>query len=171
MSKFCTNGHQMEDGWDDCPYCRRTGYRPTVGGGSEKTRLEEAPLPASAALPHAAVQPVAGGRTVLLSTLRKSPVVGWLVAMNGSQKGEDFRLRDGQNVLGSAEGVDVLLHDAAVSAKHASIRYRDGSFTLTDLDSTNGTYLNEGEAPISREMLKDNDLLRLGEIALKFKCL
>ena len=24
MAKFCSNGHQMEDSWEICPYCQRT---------------------------------------------------------------------------------------------------------------------------------------------------
>jgi hypothetical protein len=167
MPKFCNNGHQMEDAWPDCPYCQRTGFQ-SVGlkNGLDKTRVETstaetAPVPAATDL----------RKTVLLSTLRRAPVVGWLVAMNGQHKGEDFRLREGQNIIGSGSGVEVALNDPAVSAKHASIRYRDGVFSLTDLDSTNGTFLNDGAEAIAREELKDNDLIRIGEVSLKFKCL
>jgi hypothetical protein len=165
MPKFCTNGHQMEDSWPDCPYCQRTGYqRSGLRDGADKTRLESAG--------DETVTPASGERkTVLLSTLQRAPVVGWLVAMNGQHKGEDFRLRDGQNIIGCGSGVQVSLTDPAVSAKHASIRYRDGIFSLTDLDSTNGTFLNDGSTSISREELKDNDLIRIGEVSLKFKCL
>jgi Inner membrane component of T3SS, cytoplasmic domain len=165
MPKYCTNGHQMENEWTDCPYCARTGYQKSgQGGAMDKTRIESAADDtATTADPR---------KTVLLSTLRRSPVVGWLVALNGPQKGEDFRLRDGQNVIGSAGGLEVtLLNDLAISAKHASIRHRDGTFSLTDLDSTNGTFLNERADAIAREDLKDGDVIRVGEVTLKFKCL
>lgn len=168
MPKFCTNGHQMEDEWTECPYCQRTGFQRAGLGGMNKTRVETAG--GDAAMP---VSVVADPRkTVLLSTLKRSPVVGWLVAMNGPQKGEDFRLREGQNIIGSGSGLEItLLHDLAISSKHASIRYRDGVFSLTDLDSTNGTYLNDRTDAIAKEELKDNDLIRVGEVSLKFKCL
>jgi len=168
MAKFCNNGHQMEDSWDDCPYCQRTGYQRTGGPvAAGKTRLDtESPAPVTGvASPSLAV----GGKTVILSALKKAPIVGWLVVMEGAQKGDDFRLRDGQNILGSGDGVDVQLRDVAVSAKHASIRYKEGVFALTDLDSTNGTFLN-GE-PAAKEPLKDSDMIRVGEVLLKFKCL
>jgi len=42
---------------------------------------------------------------------------------------------------------------------------------ITDLDSTNGTFLNDGAEPVSRVELKDNDVIRAGETSLKFKCL
>jgi len=108
---------------------------------------------------------------VLLTEKRKPPVVGWLVAINGEQKGEDFRLREGQNTLGSAPDVEVVIRDSTVSGKHASLRYKEGKFYLTDLDSTNGTYLNDRAEAIAREELKDNDVIRLGDVSLKFKCL
>ena len=165
MAKFCANGHQMEDSWAVCPYCQRTGFQGAGTSGSVKTRLEtESPREPSGAAP-------AGRKTVLLSDKRKPPVVGWLVAMNGEQKGEDFRIRDGQNTIGSAPDADVNLRDVAVSAKHASVRYKDQKFFLTDLDSTNGTFLNDGTSPIAREELKDNDIFRVGDVSLKFKCL
>jgi pSer/pThr/pTyr-binding forkhead associated (FHA) protein len=108
---------------------------------------------------------------VLISEQQRAPVVGWLVAMNGSQRGRDFRIHDGQNVLGSAPDADVQLNDPTVSGKHASLRYKDGKFYLVDLDSSNGTFLNGKPEPIAREELHDNDTIRAGELILKFKCL
>jgi len=165
MAKFCANGHQMEDSWEVCPYCQRTGFQGTgsASGAGAKTRLEGAPPQEPAG--------GAGRKTVLLTDRHKPPVVGWLVAMSGEQKGEDFRIRDGQNTIGSAPDCEIVLRDTAVTGKHASLRYKDHKFYLTDLDSTNGTFLNEGTEPIAREELKDNDLIRIGDVSLKFKCL
>ena len=165
MAKFCSNGHQMEDSWEVCPYCQRTGYVGAPNAAAEaKTRLEG--QPAAAAAP-----PPGPRKTVLLTEQRKAPVVGWLVAMNGEQKGEDFRIHDGQNTLGSGTESDIVIRDTTVSGRHASLRYKDGKFFLTDLDSSNGTYLNDSSESIAREELKDNDLVRLGGISFKFKCL
>ncbi len=162
MAKFCTNGHQMEDSWDVCPYCQKTGYQGVASSMEAKKTVLETEL---------AKPPAAGGRkTVLLAEKRKPPVVGWFVALNGEQKGEDFRVRDGQNTLGSSPEADIVIHDATVTAKHASLRYKDGKFSLTDLDSSNGTFINDNSEPIAREELKDNDVVRLGETSLKFKC-
>jgi hypothetical protein len=158
----------MEEGWTICPYCQRTGFQMTRGNpGADKTRLESAaPVAAVAAAPAADPR-----KTVLLSSLKRAPVVGWLVALDGPQKGEDFRLRDGQNLIGSDGAADIRLRGEAISARHASIRYRDGVFSVIDMDSTNGTFLNEGDTPIAREELKDSDVVRIGEVSLKFKCL
>jgi hypothetical protein len=161
MAKFCAKGHQMEDSWEICPTCQTTGYLASGGGAAAKTRLES-DLPKEAA--------VGGGRrTVLLSEKRKPPVVGWFVAMTGEQKGEDFKVREGKNVVGSAPGAQVLITDSTVSGQHASLRYEEGKFYLTDLDSSNGSFVNEKK--IAREELKDNDMIRFGDVTLKFKCL
>jgi len=167
MAKFCANGHQMEDSWDICPYCQRTGYQglgKTAAGGA-KTRLESDPAPGN--------QPAgpAARKTVLLVDKKRPPVVGWLVALTGEQKGEDFRVVDGQNTIGSGPDATIQLRDPTISGRHASLRYKDGKFFISDLDSSNGTFLNYGKDSIAREELKDDDILRLGEVVFKFKCL
>jgi hypothetical protein len=159
----------MEDSWADCPYCVKTGYQQVGSGGLDKTRLESAMPTGSCG--QAAAPAFDPSKTVPLSIIRRAPVVGWLVALNGAHKGEDFRLREGKNSLGSAPGSDVALRDPAISAHHASLSYKDGEFFITDLDSTNGTFLNDGLAPVARVKLQDNDLVKLGETSLKFKCL
>jgi len=164
MAKFCANGHQMEDTWTICPYCQKTGFQ-TPASPAMKTRMEsDAPTAGAAGA-------ASSRKTVLLTDKRKPPVVGWLVALTGEQKGEDFRIRDGQNIIGSAPDADVVLRDTAISSKHASLRYKDQKFFITDLDSTNGTFLNDVNEPVAREELKDNDLVRIGDVTLKFKCL
>jgi pSer/pThr/pTyr-binding forkhead associated (FHA) protein len=167
MPKFCNNGHQMEDTWEICPYCQRTGYQ--AGGGSAgplKTRLEAETQPAIV------TGSAAARKTVLLADQRtRGALVGWLVALNSDQRGEDFRLRECQNIIGTAGYADIILKDSSVSGRHASIRYRDQKFLLTDLDSLNGTFVNEEREAAARAELKDSDVVRVGGVSLKFKAL
>ncbi len=114
--------------------------------------------------------PRSGERLLYSPTSASRPWWDGLWRLTGEQKGEDFRIRDGQNVIGSAPDADIVLRDTAVSGKHASLRYKDQKFFLTDLDSSNGTYLNDSPSSIAREELKDNDVVRIGEVSLKFKC-
>ncbi len=158
MAKFCAKGHQMEDSWDTCPTCQTTGYRVASNAGTAKTRLESEP---TKDLPGAA------RRTVLISDKRKANVVGWFVAMSGEQKGEDFRLHEGKNTVGSAADSQIVIRDSTVSGQHASVRFEDGKFTVTDLDSSNGTFLNDKK--IAREELNDDDMIRFGDVTVKFK--
>jgi hypothetical protein len=162
MAKFCANGHQMEDSWEMCPYCQRTGFAGTSANPA-KTRVETS-------IPQAA-QVQTSRKTVVVSDLHKAPLVGWVVLMDGNDKGKDFRVRDGQNMMGSDPTCDIVISHPTISGRHASLRAKEGKFFLTDLDSTNGTYLDKDDKSISREEITDNVQIRLGEVTLKFKCL
>ncbi len=100
---------------------------------------------------------------------RAQDVVGWIVCLNGAQRGRDFRLVTGRNVVGTAADCDIVVTDPYLSSKHMAIRHEDGRFTLIDLDSTNGTFLNDRRC--SKEELIDNDKIRIGRTELKFKSL
>ena len=97
------------------------------------------------------------------------PVVGWMVVLNGELRGRDFRLVDGKNTVGTAADCDVVLTDPYLSSHHAVVRHENGEFTLVDLDSTNGCYLNDKRC--SRSDLIDNDKIRFGRTEVKFKSL
>lgn len=100
---------------------------------------------------------------------RSRECVGWVVILNGTGKGQDFRLVTGKNVMGTAADCDIVLPDKYMSSRHAVLRHEEGTFMLVDLDSTNGTYVNEHK--VSKEELIDNDRIRLGRTELKFKSL
>lgn len=105
---------------------------------------------------------------------KRMPIFAWLVVLEGDQQYEEFRIAQEQTYLGvSQTECDIVLHDEFVSAEHASIRYRDGKFYITDLDSKNGTFVNDmsPEARVDRVQLQDGDEIRLGQVLLKFKCL
>ena len=97
------------------------------------------------------------------------PCVGWVVVLTGEQRGRDFRLVDGRNTVGTAADGDVVLTDPYLSSQHCAIRHEHGVFTLVDLDSTNGTFLN-GERATTADII-DNDKIRVGRTELKFKAL
>jgi pSer/pThr/pTyr-binding forkhead associated (FHA) protein len=73
----------------------------------------------------------------------------------------EFRLREGDNVIGREAGLTVRLDRPGVSRRHACIRVEGGRATLTDLGSKNGTFVR-GQ-PIARPtLLQDGDEVRLG---------
>ncbi len=128
------------------------------------------PTPAPASRPSADAK-----NTRMIFEDAKAPVAGWLVAMTGKHKGEDFRVRQQKTGIGSDPSNDVILTDEYISTNHATIKFveKDGEriFILTDLDSSNGTFLNDAEEPIAREELVDNDTVTFGQTSMKFKCL
>ena len=59
--------------------------------------------------------------------------------------------------------------DEVGGARHCTIRYDNGNFVVIDLDSRNGTYVNQKK--ISKYDLIDNDTVKLGKSEFKFKSL
>lgn len=62
---------------------------------------------------------------------------------------------------------DVVLDDRRVSRKHAEIRLRLGRYTLYDLQSTNGTYVNGRR--VAEKVLDDGDKISVGGLELVFR--
>jgi hypothetical protein len=62
---------------------------------------------------------------------------------------------------------DIVLEDARVSRHHAQLRYKSRRFWLTDLGSTNGTFIN-GER-VSESALSNGDAISLGGLELLFR--
>lgn len=86
--------------------------------------------------------------------------------LSGNQKGKKIEIDRDRIVIGRAPENVVVIDDPSVSAKHCSI-LRDGrKFTLRDLDSTNGTLLNN--VKISENRLGPKDVFQAGAIKILF---
>ena len=92
--------------------------------------------------------------------------VGWLVPLEGAQAGELFTLKH-RSVVGTAPDCDVVLRDGSISGRHAEFIATGGGYRINDLGSTNGTFVNDKR--ITSHDLVDNDNVRLGRTAFKFK--
>ena len=62
---------------------------------------------------------------------------------------------------------DVVLDDRRVSRKHAEVRLRLGRYTLYDLQSTNGTYVNGRR--VAEKVLEDGDKISIGGLEIVFR--
>jgi pSer/pThr/pTyr-binding forkhead associated (FHA) protein len=90
-----------------------------------------------------------------------------LTAISGEDRGRRFEFSDVDILIGRHPTLaDVLLSDSTISAQHARIRYEAGQFTLYDLDSTNGSFVN-GQR-IRMQALHADDLITLGAVDLIF---
>lgn len=67
-------------------------------------------------------------------------------------------------VLGRKKPSDLVLPDPRVSSEHCELCAEDGALVVRDLDSVNGTFVNERRVREAR--LRDGDLLRLGNTHL-----
>ena len=90
-----------------------------------------------------------------------------LMVILGREPGKTFPISLGTNDLGRDADCTITLLDPSVSRKHARlIRAEDGSVTVVDGPSTNGTHVNDRK--VSRSALNNGDILRVGNVLLKF---
>jgi diguanylate cyclase (GGDEF)-like protein len=68
-------------------------------------------------------------------------------------------------VLGRDTDLPAYIADRGISGRHATIAFERGAFWITDLDSTNGTYVN-GMRIACPTALNDGDRIQLGENTL-----
>lgn len=82
-------------------------------------------------------------------------------------RGRELPLYEGVNVLGRDASADVVIDDATVSRRHASITMAEDA-TLRDLDSKNGTFV-DGERLTQPVPLADGQSLVLGDARVEFR--
>jgi class 3 adenylate cyclase len=71
--------------------------------------------------------------------------------------------------VGRGGDCTVVVTHSSVSRRHAEIRKRDGVYTVVDLESLNGTFLN-GQRVLSARELYHGDVVSVGECRLVFMC-
>jgi hypothetical protein len=97
-------------------------------------------------------------REALLSAKPRAPG-GAIVAREGSVKRE-VPLTADPITVGRDPKNDIVLDDRRVSRRHAEVRLRLGRYTLYDLQSTNGTFVNGRR--IAEMVLSDKDTIAIG---------
>lgn len=89
-----------------------------------------------------------------------------LAVIQGANKGAKFSLPlDSGVIVGAGRNADIALDDDVASRKHAQVWVQDGRVQVTDLGSTNGTYLNGKR--IQRATLSTADQLLIGRTVLQ----
>ena len=88
---------------------------------------------------------------------------GWLVAIDGPERGESWTVRPGKNSIGRTLGADILLQEDSISGSHAVLWLgEDECATLVDRDSSNGTFVDRQQVFKPTE-IADGALIRCGE--------
>jgi hypothetical protein len=85
-----------------------------------------------------------------------------LVFLTGVQKGRKAKMLGDSLVLGSGKGAHVVLSEEGVSRIHAEIFYADQTYSIRDLGSANGTYVN-GQRIDAPQVLYQKDKITLGK--------
>lgn len=85
---------------------------------------------------------------------------------SGRQANQAFQITRTSTVIGRGNGnpVDIKLDDSNISRQHARIDYDGKDFSITDLNSTNGTYVDGTIAPANKRLkLSPGAQIRLGK--------
>jgi diguanylate cyclase (GGDEF)-like protein len=90
-----------------------------------------------------------------------------LVVIAGPGLGQQYDLSDAVVDIGRQEECVISVPSSKVSRRHASVQRVLGRYTVADLGSTNGTFLNGERLETSRE-LTDGDKIKVGELVLKY---
>ena len=182
--KRCTNGHYYDETKHSlCPHCGvnidlnlgvTMPKRPASGGGSDgSTELGKTVAKLPEGLRNNPVPPPNEGKTV--AVFRKEmgidPVVGWLVCIEGPDKGKDYRIRSERNFIGRSDKMDICIaSDEAISREnHAIVSYspKKRQFRVYSGESRGLVYLNDEEV-ITADELKSYDVIELGKTKLMF---
>ncbi|MFI5028568.1 MAG: FHA domain-containing protein [Solirubrobacterales bacterium] len=93
----------------------------------------------------------------------------WLIAERGGglEQGERFDLIGGLSI-GRSRDADVQIEDRYASGVHARIFSRDGRTYVEDMNSTNGTLLNDASLKGEAELL-DGDVIRIGDTEFRLE--
>jgi len=162
----CTEGHFYDPAKHTaCPWCgvAAAGAAAAAGdpaeGKTQPLRPIDRPSPGGGA--------VESGATKALhrTPAGLSPVVGWLVCVDGPDRGRDYRIHMEKNFIGRATGMDIAItgDDSISRDKHATIIFdpKKQVFWLLPGDSSGLVYLNESLINTPTEIHAD-DVIELG---------
>ncbi|MBR1731142.1 MAG: FHA domain-containing protein [Ruminococcus sp.] len=185
----CGKGHVYDtDQYATCPYCN--GGRNIIDfnyneadGDVGKTVIPGQTAPQQTYAVNYAVTPNDAEKTVAPESYRKraeeenktvgvfkakynlDPVVGWLVCIDGPEKGKDYRLWAKINTIGRSDKMDVSIKkEKTISTdNHARLAYdpKHNNFQLIPAESTNNIYVND-EPTYTPIKLNAYDVIELG---------
>jgi pSer/pThr/pTyr-binding forkhead associated (FHA) protein len=127
-----------------------------------RLRAVEGAEPAEA--PHESEHVLTKADLATVEALR--PGTALLVVLRGPNTGARFLLDDDEVMSGRHPDSDIFLDDVTVSRKHAIFTRSGGTFTVRDVGSLNGTYVNRDL--VDEAVLNTGDEVQIGKFRLVF---
>jgi FHA domain len=176
--KRCENGHYYDPKkHTKCPYCgvpdidfgRGGAKAGAASSGDAKTQPAGYPAPPR-------TSPAGGDEITVRVGLTHDaggidPVVGWLVAVGGPDKGRDYRIRSENNAIGRSKEMEIYIaSDGAISReRHAVVTFdpQHNAFYLSPGGVQGLVYLN-GEVVFGPQKLTPYDKILMGKTTLLF---
>ena len=92
-----------------------------------------------------------------------------ILLYEGAEGFRDIILGNGETKIGQGEQMQARIEKETISHMHAKITNEVDGFYLEDLNSTNGTYLNDKLLSYKeKRLLKGNDLIRFADVKYRF---
>ncbi len=166
----CENDHFYDaERFESCPHCNQPSISTVIQDPNKGSMYTEDVL-------KELIDDAKGGggaqKTIgYFGEIPVEPVVGWLVAIEGSNYGESFKLKSGRNYIGRSAQMDIVLtKDNSISReKHAIVIYepKGNIFLVQPGDAKELFYLNDNVVLTVTE-IKAYDVLSLGGTKLLF---
>ena len=97
---------------------------------------------------------------------RLSDGTALLISTRGAVSGSRYLLDEDEVSVGRDPSADILLDDSTVSRSHAVFRREQGTYSVNDVGSLNGTYVNRQR--VDHALLKNGDEIMIGKFRLVF---
>lgn len=181
----CANNHFYDDArFTSCPHCGVPGLRDAKVPGTQAASISRPGVPRTEAASPPGVDPQVregggfgrgGTPGVTVGVIRKQtgidPVVGWIVCVDGVNRGREYRLHSDRNTIGRAPNMDVCIEgDETISREnHCQIVFsrRNKIFSVVPGLGRNIIYLN-GNDVLAATVLEPYDRLEFGEGSFLF---
>jgi len=174
--KRCNKGHFYDsDKYTNCPYCGVNNL--DVQGSMDRGNTQKAEQEFATVPMHNSVinnrnvgEP---GETVGIfqQKIGIDPVVGWLVCVKGSVRGQDYPIRSEKNSIGRSATMDICISsdDYISRENHAFIVFnpKTRAFRVQTGESRGLVYLNNEEV-LTHSDLKAYDMIEIGQTKLIF---
>jgi hypothetical protein len=92
---------------------------------------------------------------------------GRIIFVAGPEPGRTISLRPGQLRIGALSQNDIVIDSESASRRHAELRITADAVEIEDLDSENGTLVND--EPIQVRALQPGDRIRIGDVELVYQ--
>jgi len=92
-----------------------------------------------------------------------------LIIIRGTPQGHRFFITQPEMIIGRDPAADISVNDQSISRKHAKVTKTGDKIQLTDLGSSNGTFVNNKKVSSGETVdLAKEDMVKLGNSILKF---
>ena len=174
--KRCDNGHYFDETkHSSCPSCGvpDLDIQKTQAFKPQQAAFEDDGEPKTRPAAKRRQAPSDDGVTVAISKKKMGldPVVGWLVCIEGADKGRDYRIHSERNFIGRSSAMDISIQgdDAISRENHAIVSFnpKNSKLKLGAGDSRGLVYLNDDDIDVPA-VLNAYDIIELGQTKLMF---